>query len=152
MTLNDWADVSAIVQAVIVILSLGFIWYQLQQNTKLAKAANIQALTEQAAAFNALLYENEELCELWYSYGKNLDTKLKRQRYREMMVQWLIFHQNIYYQRRQGLLEVEIYQGWLDDLKGTIKDHDLEVVSANLQGLFPGAFGQHLAELSSAPK
>jgi hypothetical protein len=149
MTLGDWANISVIVQAFLIVISLGLIWYQLRESSKLAKAANVQSLTEQAAAFNALLYENEELSKLWYSYGRGLDTNIKKQRYKEMMVQWLIFHQNIYYQRKNRLLDTEIYQPWLEDLKFTVKYHNLGLVATNLLELFPGPFGQHLAKIEN---
>jgi len=149
MNLADWASISTIVQAFLVVISLGFIWYQLRESTKLAKAANVQSLTEQAAALNTLLYTNVEVSELWYSYGKDLDTNTKKQRYREMMIQWLIFHQNIYYQRENKLLDAEIYQPWLEDLKFTVKNHNLRLVTENLSDFFPGPFGQHLAKIEN---
>src|SRR6185436_10381081 len=99
---------STIAQGVVVMLSLAFIIFQLRQSAQLARAANVQALTEQAAAFNAILYQDEKLCALWYSFGKDLEARperdIDRLRYREMLVQWLIMHQNIYYQSRRKLL------------------------------------------------
>ena len=109
--LNDLANISQIAQAAFVVVSFGFIWYELRQSKKLAKAANTQSLAEHAASFNSLLIQNEKLAELWYSYGDKLDgaSQCDRLRYREMLVQWLIFHENIYYQHRIGLLDQEIY-------------------------------------------
>ena len=147
MSLSDWADVSTIAQAILVTLSLFVIFYQLREGAKLARAANVQALTEQAATFNAFLYENEDLSNIWYSYGQNLESNIKRQRYREMIVQWLIFHQNIHYQLSKGLLDKEVYEPWLNDLESTIRKHNVDVASPDLQAFFPGAFGQHLTNL-----
>jgi len=63
MSLTDLANISTIAQAILVIVSLGFIWFQLRQSVGLAKAANSQALVEHAAAFNALLIQNSELAD-----------------------------------------------------------------------------------------
>src|SRR5262245_18883992 len=97
MTLEQLANVSTIVQGFVVVVSIGFILYQLRQTTLLAKAANVQSLTEQAAAFNSLLFQNSDLAKLWYSYGTDIEKadREKRLQYREMLTQWLIFHQNI---------------------------------------------------------
>ncbi len=89
MTLQDLANISQIAQAVLVVVSLGFIWYQLREGVRLAKSENARSLAEQAGAFNSLLIQNAHLAELWYSYGQKLeqDGEIARLRYREMLVQ-----------------------------------------------------------------
>lgn len=147
MTLADLANISTIAQAILVIISLAFIWYQLRQSTKLAKAANSQALVEHAASFNAMLIESSELAKLWYLFGQNISDATSVVRYRELLVQWLIFHENIYYQWRKGLLDSETYNSWLEDLKHTVKNHNLELVSKDVRKIFPGKFGDHILEI-----
>lgn len=148
MSLQDLANISQIVQAVLVVVSLGFIWYQLREGVRLAKSENARSLAEQAGAFNALLIQNADLAELWYSCGKNLEKgEVSRLRYREMLVQWLIFHEYIYYQWKQKLLDDEIYRAWLSDLEDVVQTHDLDVLSRGIQNIFPGDFGRHLSQL-----
>jgi hypothetical protein len=149
MSLEQFAHISTIIQGFVVVVSLGFIVYQLIQNTRLAKASNVQSLTEHAAAFNSLLFQDPDLVELWYSYGKDIETadRKKLLRYREMLVQWLIFHQNIYYQWQSGLLEESIYNSWLYDLEFTINKHNVGVITNDLEKFFPGEFGHHLSAL-----
>ncbi len=147
MTLADLANISTIAQAILVIVSLGFIWHQLRQSTKLAKAANSQALVEHAASFNAMLIQSSELAKLWYLFGQNISDAISVVRYRELLVQWLIFHENIYYQWRKGLLDSETYNSWLEDLKHTVSNHNLELVSKDVRKIFPGKFGNHILEL-----
>jgi hypothetical protein len=151
MSLSDLANISTIAQAALVIISLGFIWYQLRQSTKLAKAANSQAIAEQALSFNSLLIEHSEIADLWYSYGEGFPSadKTNEHRYRELLVQWLILHENIYYQWEKGLLDPEIHTAWLEDLKCTVKKHNLKVISDNLGQFFPGKFGDHIIKLQA---
>ena len=151
MTLNDLASISTIVQTVLVVVSLVFIWYQLRDSTRLAKAANAQSLAEQAASFNALLYQDRELAELWIGGGWKLESmdEISKFRYREMLTQWLIFHENIFYQRKKRLLDLETYNAWNEDLKLTIKHHNLDVVSSNVENVFPGDFGNYLIQLKN---
>ena len=149
MSLADLANISTIAQAILVIISLGFIWYQLRQSSGLAKAANSQALVEHAASFNALLIENSELADLWYGLGRTFSDATSGRRYRELLIQWLIFHENIYYQWRRGLLDSEIYNSWLEDLKFTVNNHNLDIVSEDVRKVFPGKFGNHMIELKA---
>lgn len=149
MTLAELANISTIAQAILVIISLGFIWYQLKQSSELAKAANSQALVEHAASFNALLIENSELADLWYGFGRTFPDVTAERRYRELLVQWLIFHENIYYQWRRGLLDSEVYNCWLSDLKFTVNNHNLEIVAKDVREVFPGKFGNHVMELKA---
>lgn len=149
--LSDFVNYSQIAQAVFVVISLIFVVYELRQNRELAKAANTQSLTEHAASFNSMLIQAGKLAELWYSFGKELNgaSVSDRLRYREMLVQWLIFHENIYRQHKNGLLDEETYNSWLWDLKHTVKNHNLDVIAPSLEEIFPGDFGQHLAKLKS---
>ncbi|HEX8457677.1 MAG TPA: hypothetical protein VF656_10305 [Pyrinomonadaceae bacterium] len=149
MSLTDLANISTIAQAILVIISLFFIWYQLRQSTELVKAANSQALVEHAASFNALLIENGDLADLWYGFGQSFPDETSAKRYRELLVQWLIFHENIYYQRRRGLLDSEIYNSWLEDLKFTVNHHNVEIVTKDIRKFFPGKFGDHMIELKT---
>lgn len=149
--LEQLSQVSTIVQAVLVILSLGLILLQLRQNAELTKAANAQALVEHAGSFNALLIQNPELAKLWYAEGKGLQNEDAARRYRELLVQWLIFHENIYYQHRKKLLDEDVYNSWRVDLKNTVQQHNVRLVTSDLRTFFPGPFGRHLIKLQSEP-
>jgi len=147
--LETLAHMSTIAQAVFVIVSLIFIWRQLKQGNQLARAANANALTEQAATFNSLLFQNGDLAELWHSYGQSPQelSKADRFRYQEMMTQWLILHENIHYQWRVGLLDEGIYRNWENDLGSTLTKHNLEPFIGDIGQLFSGEFLSHVERL-----
>lgn len=154
MTLSDWANLSTIGQFVLVSVSLFVIWYQLRQGVRLTKAANSQSLAEQAAAFNALLIQSSEVAKIWYTYGderkleaEELKGLAARERYKELLVQWLILHENIFYQNQRGLLDSDVYNSWASDLKSTVAKHNLGVIRTPLEELFCGDFGLDLASL-----
>lgn len=151
LSLQDFANVSQIVSAILVIISLFFIWYQLREGVRFAKAENARSLVEHSSSFNSMLIQDSELATLWYSFGKNLNQKglTDQARYREMLAQWLIFHENIYYQNRRHLLDEEVYNAWLSDLKFTVRNHNLNVISDDIEKIFPGDFGDHLKELQA---
>lgn len=148
--LQSGANLAGIIQIPLVILSLILVLRQLGQNTELTRAANAQALVEHAATLNTLLMQDAELAAIWYSAGKTPPDgpgKMVRERYREMLVQWLIFHENIFYQNQKGLLDPVVYDSWARDLRITVKEHNLSVVADNLEELFPSRFGRELAAL-----
>lgn len=149
MSWNDAAAIAQIAQAFLVVVSFAFIIYQLRQNINLTKASNAQQLAEQAAAFNALLYQDSKLCELWYSYGINIDSmsRIDQIRYREMIIQWIIFHENIHYQWKGKLLDKEIYHSWEKDLIATVYFHNIEPLFSDISVLFPNDFGRKVTGL-----
>jgi hypothetical protein len=152
MTLLDQlAQISTIAQAFLVILSLGLILLQLRQNAELTKAANAQALVEHAGSFNALLIQSPELANLWYARGKDLQSENDIRCYRELLVQWLIFHENIYYQHRRKLLDDDIFNSWREDMKATVQRHNIALITNDLNAFFPGGFGEHLLKLQGEP-
>lgn len=155
-----------VIQAILLVVSAILVIWQLHQTVKLARAANAQSLVEHAGSFNALLIGNEELAAIWYRGGKHprREEMVDRYRYREMLVQWLIFHENIYHQRQKRLLDPSIYRSWEFDLRYTVKNHDLSVldgempsdadgaeIDRRIKEFFPGDFGRHLISLRSQP-
>ena len=151
LTLNDLAAIATIIQAILVVASLVLILIQLRQNADLAKAANAHALVEQTGSFNALLIQDKDLTRLWYSYGEGISNQVEVMQYRDLLVQWLMLHENIYYQYTKKLLDKRVYQSWLVDLKSTVHEHNMGLVAYNLVEFFPGGFGQHLTELVNEP-
>ena len=148
-TLQDWASISTIAQAFIVLISLGYIAWQIRQNVFLAKASNTNALTEQVSAFNTLLFQDGKLAELWYGYGANYDymTVQERLQYREMLLQWMLLHENIYYQWVKGLLDDTIYNSWKHDLAFTVQWHNVDVFLGEIDQLFKGVFAEHIHKM-----
>jgi len=147
MSLDELASWSTIVQSVFVVISLVFIWLQLRQSTELAKAANAQSLVEHASSFNAMLIQDKEVARLWYSNGQGLDKPSDIQRYRELITQWLIFHENIYYQYSKGLLDKQAYTPWREELKFFALTQNLDLITKDFELYSPGGFGKHILEL-----
>lgn len=150
--LEEGAQLSLIIQAVLILLSLGLIWHQLRQNAEIAKAANAQTLVGHAMSFTALLVQSPDLARLWHSHGPTVQDDPNEDRYRELLTQWLIFHENIYYQHTRGLLDNAVYKSWSTDLEMVLKQHDLAIVAADIKAFFPGDFGEHLVALRARLK
>ncbi len=124
----DLADIATIAEAIFVIISVIFIAVQTWQTKRLAKTANTQSLVEISAPFNLQLIQDREMAEFWVK-GAELEAdmdEVDRYRYRSLLVWWLILHENIYYQRKQRLLDDKTYAPWKADLEQFVIEHHLE--------------------------
>lgn len=145
--LNRLSAISSVVQGIVVVVAVFVGLYQWKVQNDLARAQNFQSIAQQAAAFNTVLLENGELLALWSSEGRNLDGEAQKRQYRELLVQWLVFHENVFHQHQRGWLDDEAYRGWQRDLEYTVRHHDLRVLGNNAAELFPGGFGERLERL-----
>lgn len=149
MTLNDWADIAAILQAVLLPVSLLFVWYQLRQQTRLTRAANTQALVELSSPFNLQLIQDRKFAELWVHGSSLLQgmDEVDRYRFKSLLIWWLIFHENIYYQWTENLIDEPTYKAWNEDLKGFVKVMDLDKHWPDIRGFCQAGFVQHVDKL-----
>jgi hypothetical protein len=74
MSLSDWANIAIIVQGVVIIVSLGFVFYQLRENARLTRAANTQKLVELTSPFALQLMQDRSTAELWVHGAHMWDT------------------------------------------------------------------------------
>lgn len=152
LDLDNWVKLSTVGQFVLVLISIIIVLRQLQQTVALRRAANSQALSEQAGSFNSLLIQDPDIARIWHSHGKDLDRPefeglAAPERYEELLVQWLILHENIHHQHSKHLLDKDLYTAWDLDLRRTVRKHNLDVFSVEVTELFAGKFGEYLADL-----
>jgi hypothetical protein len=116
---NKTASITQIAQTGIVFISIIIIWYQLKQQTKLTRSANIQTLFELASPLSIQVMQDRTLAKLIYEGHKEYEDfdEVDKFRYRATLIWRLTFQENIYYQKQSGLLEDNVYQAWNDDFK-----------------------------------
>ncbi len=116
------------VQSGAVLVSLIFIGYQVQQQTSLSRAANVQTSVGLITPLNLKLAE-PDMAKIWREgsegFKKGVPANpddIRSDQYEILLATYLVFYENAYWQNRQGLLDNEIYNGWDLDLKSFIKD------------------------------
>jgi hypothetical protein len=70
----DWekaANIATVVEAIVVAVSIIFIWKQLRQQTKLTRIANTQALVDISSPFNLELIKDPKMAALWVRGSKD---------------------------------------------------------------------------------
>ncbi len=147
------SGLSAIIQAVAVIVSLFFIWKQIREQTTLTKAANVQALVELSSPFNLELIKDREMAEMWSQgrqrYEKSDQTRDAdyRARYANLIIWWLMLHENIYAQHDMQLLDDVFYTPWEKDLRSFVAHQLPEEIWKGLKENYSEGFARHVDAL-----
>jgi hypothetical protein len=146
MSLNDLANIAMIVQGFLFIVSIGLVWYQLRENTKLVRTTNTQKLVELFSPFNLQLAQDRALAELWRKATQNLDDldEIDKEHYFNLLTWWLMLHENMYHQWRNKLIDEDTYSSWTRDLEYYAKRQQLGNHWTQLGSFFESSFAEHV--------
>jgi hypothetical protein len=149
MNLNDWAAIATILQAIFLPVSLFFVWYQLRQQSKFARATNVQSLVELSSPFNLQLIQDRNFAQLWVQGASRFEAmdEVERYQFKSLLIWWLILHENIFYQHEEKLVDDTAYFPWDEDLKGFIRTMRLGNHWSSLRGTFQAGFAAHVDKL-----
>ena len=149
MSLSDLASIAIIVQGFLFVVSIGLVWYQLRENTKLVRAANTQKLVELSAPFNLQLAQDRALTELWRQATERFDEldEIDKERYFNLLTWWLMLHENIYHQWRNKLVDEDTYSSWTRDLEYFARRQQLENHWTRLNSYFEVSFAEHVTAI-----
>jgi hypothetical protein len=146
--LNDAAQLSTVIQGAVVTVSLILIVIESKRSNRLVYASNVHSFSTMTLSFNKMLIQDVELLRIWYSYGADTLTQSEKMRYREMLMQWLMLHENIFYQYKRKFIDEETFKSWEYDLRITVGKHNLEIFEDDIEVIFPNKFGCKIAALS----
>jgi hypothetical protein len=142
----NWITIATFAQVFVVAVSVGFVWYQLRQQTKLARVANTQAQVALVSPFKLLIAQNKEMAKLWTIGSEDWDAldDEGKQQYKSMLTWWLIFYENIFFQGEKGLLEPDIFAAWKNDLDAFIQARLVEKYWADVSKKYHPGFVEYL--------
>jgi hypothetical protein len=145
MRLQDWANLAAVVQVVAVAAVL----YQLYLSTRLTRAANTQRILEVAAPFLLQLVQDADVAKLWHAGPDDVArmTEIEKSRYMQMISFWLLIHENVYHQNKHGLIDRETYSSWNNELQQFVSTKNLFLLWDELRPFFEPSFAAHIARL-----
>jgi len=149
MSLSDLASIAIIVQGFLFIVSIGLVWYQLRENTKLVRAANTQNLVELSSPFYLQLAQSRELTKLWGQATQHFDEldEIDKNRYFSLLTWWLMLHENIYHQWMNKLVDEDTFNSWTRDLEWFVRRQRLEDHWTVLNGYFEVSFAEHVSAM-----
>lgn len=149
MALSDLASLAIIVQGFLFIISIGLVWYQLRENTKLVRAANTQKLVELSSPFNLQLAQDRALTQLWRQAMQRFDEldEIDKERYFSLLTWWLMLHENTYHQWRNRLIDEDTFSSWTRDLEYFTRRQQLRNHWTQLNGYFESSFAEHVTAI-----
>jgi hypothetical protein len=144
-TIQDGANVATIIGNLAVAGSIFFIAAQLKKQseqlkqqadqaklqTQLAKAANSQSFVNISSEFVLSVGSDCKLMKFWYSFGATYEAEIdedKKAQYRYLVQWWLNFYENVEHQNAAGLLEKDVYDAWMSDMKGFVNRRHVEKI------------------------
>jgi hypothetical protein len=147
MKLHDWADLSIIVQGVILPLSILVLIWQVWKQSKLTRAANAQALVEIATPFHLVLVQDPTVAELWRNGATQFSEMdpVRQERYMGMLTWWIMLHESIHHQWREDLIDDAVHKSWQRDLEYFLSRH--KVIAdrwPQLREYYEAAFADHV--------
>jgi hypothetical protein len=149
MALSDLASIAIIVQGMLFIISIGLVWYQLRENTRMIRTSNTQKLVELSTPFYLQLAQNRELTELWSQAPQRFDEldEIDKSRYFNLLTWWLMLHENIYHQWTNKLIDRETFNSWTRDLEYFASRQQLGNHWTRLNGYFEVSFAEHVTAI-----
>jgi hypothetical protein len=151
--IQDLANVSLVVGGLVAVLSIWILFRELRENNKLTRASNTQALVELSAPFYLGLIQDRQMAELYARGASSWDDMddVDRNRYKSLLVWWLVFHENVYYQFRNGLLDNHSYKPWAKDLVQFTHEQGVGRHWPAMRHLFQDEFAIHVSRILEAP-
>lgn len=146
MTWQTAANISTVVQAVLVVVSLVLIFVQLKKQTDLARTANTQSLVALVSPFNLELAQNPTMARLWPITETEWEklNDVEKQQYESMLRWWFIFYENLFFQNECGLLNDKIFTAWKTDLDVFVEEQLVEKYWQGLSKKYHQTFVDHL--------
>jgi acid phosphatase len=143
------ASIAAVTSTIVLTISLIFILFQIRQQTKLARMANAQTLVQLSSPFNLQLIQDRDMAALWVNGERDYDKfdAVRQYQYESLIIWWLILHENIYYQWRNGLLDPDLRLAWDNDLRDFIKRRTIGLEKTRVREFCHRAFGSYIDEI-----
>jgi len=149
MTLSDLASIAIVVQGSLFVVSIGLLWYQLRENTKLVRTANTQKLVELSSPFYLQLAQDRALTQLWRQATQRFEDldEIDKERYFNLLTCWLMLHENIYHQRRKKLIDEDTYISRTRDLEYFTRRQQLGNHWTQLSSYFESSFAEYVTTI-----
>ena len=149
MALHDVADVAQIIGGIALFVSVFLLILELRVNNRLVRAANTQALVSLSSPFNLALIQDRKIAEFYARGASHLMEmdEVDKYRYKALLIWWLIFHENVFFQWREGLLANHSYQAWANEFKQFVLQQKLWLQWADMKNSFEKTFVVHVEKL-----
>jgi len=147
--LDKLVAISTILGSLSLVVTVLVLIREIRETNRLARASNAQALVEISGPFYLAMVQDRTIAELFAHSARDdaaLD-EIDRRRYRSLLVWWLIFYENIFYQHKLKLLDGHTFRPWWRDLRQFLRDQNVSQHWTGLKDLFQDEFAAHVSKL-----
>jgi hypothetical protein len=147
--LHQMAEFATILGSLSLVVSVLILIRELRETNRLTRASNAQAMVEISGPFYLSMVQDRALAELFarsaHEFAK-MD-EIDRRRYHNLLVWWLIFYENIFYQHKLRLLDRHTFRPWWRDLRQFLRVQNVAQHWDELKDLFQDEFAEHVSKL-----
>jgi hypothetical protein len=142
-------SISSILGSLSLVVGVILVLREMRATTRVTRANNAQTLVGIAGPFYTSLIQDRGVADLFLRGSRDYPSldEIDQYRYRNLMIWWLIFHENVFYQRRLGLLDGRAFEAWSQDLGTFLREHKLSQHWGELEHLFQRAFAEKVRQL-----
>ncbi len=118
-------EISGIIQAVGVVISLIYVALQVRDNTKAIKGATYQSIISAYAEIEARISQDPETARIYRQGCKKFEslTEDEALRFTELVCSIFNLYENVHYQHKNKLLDESLWLGWSEDMKIRLKEN-----------------------------
>ena len=146
MSLADISNIASVLGALSLMASVYLLFRELREANRLTRASNNQALVGLSSPFYLGILQDRKIAELYAHGARNFGTldEIDQYRYKTLLLWWLVFHENAFFQWRKGLLDDNSYKPWSAELQSFVQQQDLASRWEELRSLFQDKFARHV--------
>ena len=146
LSFDNAESVAAIASSIVAAVSLIFIAYQIDYQSKLTRANNSQSLVNISSGIVASIIQDPKLMELWMNGGESYESlpDIDRYRYNHLLCLWLSLYENIIYQKECGLLDDGVYAAWMSDMDAFLGGRCVAKVWPTWRGSYSASFVRYM--------
>lgn len=119
LTITEVAEVAEVIAAIGVIISLIYLGYEIRQNTVAVRSTAYQAIHDAEDQFWSDLVSEPGVADLWrrgLDFGLEDLTAEERARFTVIARRLIYLYQNVHYQNRKGVVDLELWGAWVASL------------------------------------
>jgi hypothetical protein len=147
---SNLANLFQIAGSASLVVTVLFLFRELKENNRLTRAANVQALVGLSGPFYMALVQDRQLADLCARGVRGADfDEVDRLRYQNLLICWLTFYENIFYQRRQRLLDQRAFEPWRRELEMFLRRQKVAAHWSAIRDLFQDEFAAYVVAVLS---
>jgi len=147
-SIQIWANIAAIINSIVVVISLLYLARQVKISTKTTRGATYQTIINGVASIETRISQDDNTARI-YKLGTETPEELneiEKVRFNELISSFFNFYENLYFQAREDLVELELWEGWSKNLIDDLKKSGVAAWWDDKKGFYSESFRKYVDE------